>query len=237
MRGDVMNDASLSISFGRIVRKADLRPLPSNTRLPCIHSFRVFHKTTLEKVKIAPSWINKMQGRKGEGTGGVYSKPNPDELIEVYSEAYSMLCGIEEGQQEKVDTLTQELGQSYYENAELRKDKEEIRAERDKYRAGYDERARVQGIIDKARLDGDLPEEFLKKLEEKLESVETFEEGVTLFHKLKEEIELEDEQSENWDFKIVNEEAEMMLNTRDGWETFKALHDGRYVLRRPLSDM
>ncbi|GAH85419.1 unnamed protein product, partial [marine sediment metagenome] len=67
-----------------------------------------------------------------------------------------------------------------------------------------------------------------------LESVETFEDGVFVFHNLEEDIKLEEEQSENWDFKMVDKEAEMILNAREGWKIFKALNDGKYLLRRHL---
>lgn len=231
VRGDNMDESNLSVCFYRLVRKADLEPLPGNTRRPTFHSLRVFHKTALEKAKIAPSWINKMQGRKGEGTGDTYSKPNSDELIEVYSEAYPTLSGIEEGQQEKVDKLAHELGLSQYEITELREEREALRKERDKYRAEYDLRSRLQTIIDNARLNG-LPEEFIRKLEEQLESAETFENGVFEFHKLKEEIGLEEERSENWDYEVVNGAADMTEYLNDGWKIFRELKDGSCILRR-----
>lgn len=224
--GDWISEGSLGTNFSLIMKKADLKPLPGGTRLPSIHSLRKYHWTTLQYAGVPTTWVEKMQGRKGVGTGGIYTKPNPEQLIEYYSKAYATLSGIEEGQHEKIETLTHELGQSQYENAELRK-------ERDRYRAEYESRIRLQSIIDKARLEG-WPEEIIKKLEENLESVETFEDGVVEFHKLKREIELEEERSEDWDFKMVDDEAEMMLNARDGWEVFKALNDGKYFLRRQL---
>lgn len=227
VKGDWMGEGAIGACFSRLVRKADLKPLPGNTRRPTIHSFRKYHKTILEKARVPTSWINKMQGRKGEGTGGTYTKPDPDMLIEMYREGYPALSGIEEGQHEKIEKLTHELGLSQYEMAGLREEREELRAERDKYRAEYDSRSRLQGLIDQGILAG-WPEEIIKKLEENLESVETFEDGVFEFHKLEKELD------ENWDFKIVDEEAEMILNTRDGWKIFKALNDGRYVMRRHL---
>jgi hypothetical protein len=32
-----------------------------------------------------------MQGRKGEGTGGIYTKPEPEQLIKMYQKGYSEL--------------------------------------------------------------------------------------------------------------------------------------------------
>jgi len=170
VRGDWMDESNMGANFYHLVRKADIKPLPGNTRRPTFHSLRVFHKTTLEHAGVPTSWINKMQGRAGEGTGGTYTKPSPEQLIEMYKKGYPALSGREEDQHEKIDMLTHELGLSQYEMAELRE-------ERDKYRAGYELRTRLQNIIDNARLEG-WPEEIIKKLEENLESVETFEDGV-----------------------------------------------------------
>lgn len=228
VRGDWMKDGNMGGSFRMLVMKADLKPLPGNKRLPCIHSFRVFQKTALEYAGVPTSWVNKMQGRAGEGTGGTYTKPNPEELIEMFKKGYAALSGIEESQHEKIEKLTHELGLSQYEMSELRDEREELRVERDSYRAEYDLRSRLQSIIDKARLDG-LPEEIIKKLEENLENVETFEEGVVEFNKLKEEIELD------WDYEIVDEEVEMINYMADGWEFVQKRNDGRYVLKKHFS--
>jgi len=56
-----------------------------------IHSLRKRHKTLLEYSGIPTSWINKMQGRVGQGTGGAYTKPNPEQLIEMYKRGYEEL--------------------------------------------------------------------------------------------------------------------------------------------------
>ena len=142
------------------------------------HSFRKFHTTILEEAGMPENWIKKLQGK----VASVYSQPEETgKLTERYLACYDALRVLEkprgeDEQHEKIDKLTHELGLSQYEIAELRD-------ERDKYRAGYELRTRLQNIIDKARLDG-WPEDIIKKLEENLESVETFEEGVFEFHKL-----------------------------------------------------
>lgn len=249
-RGSPLDSRTIGNIFHSILVKVGLdKDEEGNPTKISTHSCRKFTQTMLEHAKVPTNWINKMTGRKGIGTSGIYSKPNTAELIEHYSGAYDKLCIFEDMRGlAKMETLGLELSDtrdmlsevliSDRESRQLiEKQAQEIvklQAERDKYRAGYEERARLQSIVDKARLDGDLPEELIKKLKEKLENVETFEEGVTLFHKLKEEIELEEERSENWDFKMVDDEAEMILNARDGWEIFKELNDGKYLLRKHL---
>ena len=52
------------------------------------HSFRKNHTTGLTAGLVPERWINKMQGRKGVGTQGIYQRPDPDELIEAYSKGY-----------------------------------------------------------------------------------------------------------------------------------------------------
>ncbi|MBA7613300.1 hypothetical protein ES703_20546 [subsurface metagenome] len=94
VKGDKMDDSNMSVIFYQLVRKADLKPLIGNTRLPSIHSLRVFHKTTLEYSGVPTSWVNKMQGRAGEGTGGTYTKPSPEQLIEMFKRGYPKICGI-----------------------------------------------------------------------------------------------------------------------------------------------
>ena len=224
VKGDWLNESTMGTTFGHLVEKAGLKPLPGETKLPSIHSFRKYHQTTLEYAGILTGWVNKMTGRKGEGTGGTYRKPNSEQLIEIYKKGYAALSGIEEDQHEKIEKLTHEYGLSQLELADTR-------AERDKYRADYELRTRLQHLIDRARIDG-WSEDRIKKLEEILESTETFEDGVSEFHKQEREIELEEEKSENWDFKIVNEEAEVINYLKDGWEIFQELNDGRCILRR-----
>lgn len=92
-KGGYMSSSAMGVRFGALVKKAKLKPLPGETRRPSIHSLRKMHKTTLEYAGVPTSWVNKMEGRKGEGTGGVYTKPNPEELIEIYSMGYEKLDG------------------------------------------------------------------------------------------------------------------------------------------------
>jgi hypothetical protein len=181
-KGDFMDEGTMGVAFRQLVKKACLKPLPGETRLPCLHSLRKLHKTTLEYAGVPTSWVNKMQGRAGEGTGGIYTKPSPDQLIEMFKKGYAALSGIDEDQHEKIEKLTHELGLSQYEIADLRE-------EREKYRASYELRTRLQNIVDKARLEG-WSEDNIRKLEEILQSVETFDEGVIEFHKLEDEFSL-----------------------------------------------
>jgi site-specific recombinase XerD len=76
-----------------------------------IHSLRKFHKTSLEYAGVPTSWINRMQGRVGEGTGGVYTKPNSEQLVEMFKRGYSELRiegGSSEGTREYLEHLDAE---------------------------------------------------------------------------------------------------------------------------------
>jgi len=84
--GDFMDESSISVIFGQYVRKAGLKSTGISA-----HSCRKYHKTYLEAGGCPTSWINKMQGRKGEGTGGIYTKPEPEQLITMYKKGYNEL--------------------------------------------------------------------------------------------------------------------------------------------------
>jgi len=90
VKGDYMDDSSMGVTFSRLVRKARLER-DIDGKLPSIHSCRKYHKTNLEFGGCPTSWVNKMQGRKGSGTGGAYTKPDSRQLIAIYSKAYSAL--------------------------------------------------------------------------------------------------------------------------------------------------
>jgi len=90
--GGWMDEGNMGVRFSNLVKKAGLKETGIS-----IHSCRKYHKTSLEYAGVPISWINRMQGRKGVGTGGVYSKPDPDQIIEVYRRAYDklMVYGVE----------------------------------------------------------------------------------------------------------------------------------------------
>lgn len=90
VRGDYMVDSNMGVLFTRLVKKASLEP-DIDGKLPSIHSCRKYHKTGLESGGCPTSWVNRMQGRKGEGTGGTYTKPDAQQLIAIYRKAYSKL--------------------------------------------------------------------------------------------------------------------------------------------------
>ena len=84
--GAFLTHSALGVTFRQYVKKAGLE----NTGISA-HSCRKFHKTYLEAGGCPTSWINKMQGRKGEGTGGIYTKPEPEQLITMYQKGYGEL--------------------------------------------------------------------------------------------------------------------------------------------------
>lgn len=119
--GDWMKDSTMGVVFGQLVRKAGVEPDPLTGKLPSIHSLRKFHKTSLEYRGCPTSWVNKMQGRKGEGTGGRYTRINPMQLVEVYSQAYEGLeIYVAEPESEEVKQLQAQVDERAREIQELR---------------------------------------------------------------------------------------------------------------------
>jgi integrase len=106
--GDWLKDGTPGTMFYYLVRKVSLE----NTGIS-IHSCRKFLQTNLEWSQVTPNWINKITGRKGRGTSGIYSKPNPVQLIEAYRKGYSNLslngdaskAEIQEIQQQNIELL------------------------------------------------------------------------------------------------------------------------------------
>jgi integrase len=97
--GEKSDPANISVIFRQLRDKAELREARVS-----IHSLRKYHKTNLEYAGVPTAWINKMQGRKGEGTGGVYTKPDPRQLIEMYSRGYGELT-FERPESEEIKQL------------------------------------------------------------------------------------------------------------------------------------
>lgn len=84
--GDWMDESNMGVVFTQLRNKAGLQDTGIS-----IHSCRKFHKTNLEAKGVPTSWVNKMQGRKGKGTGGVYTKPNSTQLLTMYKDGYDGL--------------------------------------------------------------------------------------------------------------------------------------------------
>ena len=55
------------------------------------HSFRKTHMTRLQAGGVPERWINIMHGRAGQGTQGIYSKPDYEMLTSSYMNAYPFL--------------------------------------------------------------------------------------------------------------------------------------------------
>ena len=150
-KGDLLKDATLGTIFKSLVRKAGLRPLSGEKRTPSIHSLRKYHKTSLEFAGCPVSWINKMQGRKGEGTGGIYTKPSPTQLIEIYSGAYSAL------------SLSQDFGDS---------ERESLREVREDFAESKKQAQQLYGFWTESQDEKKALEERVKRLEEMLKRIE-----------------------------------------------------------------
>ncbi len=89
--GGLLDSSCLSTGFRRYVIKSGIETLSGEKKLPSMHSLIKFMTTNLEDGGCPKSWINKMKGRKGEGTHGIYSRPPEQKLIAKYREAYSKL--------------------------------------------------------------------------------------------------------------------------------------------------
>ena len=72
------------------------------------HSFRKSHTTGLTAGDVPERWTNVMQGRRGEGTQGIYQKPDEDELIQAYSEGYYAIA-LAEPEDAKIEELREQL--------------------------------------------------------------------------------------------------------------------------------
>jgi len=102
-KGDKVDSANISVIFRQLRDKSGLKETGVS-----IHSLRKMFKTSLEYVGVQTSWVNKFSGRKGEGTGGIYLKPVPEELINVYKNAYSALSFGEETNIEKIESIEEQ---------------------------------------------------------------------------------------------------------------------------------
>lgn len=105
-KGEILDINNFSESFSYYRKKARIEPFPGETRLPVIHSYRKCFETAMSKSRVDPTWINKMTGRKGEGTRGVYNRPAEEDLIEAYRAAYPELSLTERIQVTETPGLT-----------------------------------------------------------------------------------------------------------------------------------
>ncbi len=76
------------------------KPYKDQFKKKSAHSFRKTHSTGLTAGDVPERWINKMQGRKGTGTQGVYQKPDPEELIAAYKKGYHKIALVKPESQE-----------------------------------------------------------------------------------------------------------------------------------------
>lgn len=129
-KGGWMDSSTAGVVFGRLVRKAGIEK-DMNGKRPSIHSLRKFNKTYLEYGGVPVSWINRLQGRKGQGSGQIYSKPNPRELIDVYKGAYHALQLETAEPREDIEDLRRQLRQK---DMELKEFKEDVRGQMDEMR-------------------------------------------------------------------------------------------------------
>lgn len=126
-RGEFMARSSISATVSNLIAKAGLK------NQVVAHSFRKFTQTSLEYGGVPATWINKITGRKGVGTVGIYSKPNPEQLIEFYSRAYSKLLVSS-----APETMKAELKSQRTEMESLRTELEELKKANSRLERSYE---------------------------------------------------------------------------------------------------
>ncbi len=119
VKGDLLDSSCLSTNFSRLMRKAGIKILPGEKKLPSIHSCIKFYTTNLEDGGCPVSSINKMKGRKGEGTHGVYVRPPEKMLIAQYRGAYAKLSLREIVQDNEMQELRHRLAEVQQELAQV----------------------------------------------------------------------------------------------------------------------
>jgi len=181
-KGEKLSKASMGTLFRQDVKKAGLKPLPGGTKTPSIHSLRKYNWTQLLYAGVPQNWLEKMQGRTGLGTGGIYTKPNPEQLIEMFKRGYSELCGLPEDQTEELEGYKKALGES------ARK-YQALLDERDKFR----EASRAENLVDMAEALG-WPDEKIQELKKKLER-DGVDVGKKHFRRLRDEMDREKRES------------------------------------------
>ena len=118
--GDQVKSGTLSSVFDRLVKKTGL-----NKENISAHSLRKYHQTQCQAGGIPDTWINVMTGRKTSGSVRAYVKPDSDQLLSFYIEAYDKLAISS-------DTSRKELEIVKLQNAELMEKYRELEDQFDK---------------------------------------------------------------------------------------------------------
>jgi len=80
-----LSRSSVSSTFNYLVAKAGLGGEIS------AHSLRKFTETKLEAAGVNPNWVDQIIGHRLPGSRGNYSRPEDDDLFQVYVDAYNEL--------------------------------------------------------------------------------------------------------------------------------------------------
>lgn len=80
-----LSRSSVSSTFNYLVKKAGLGGEVS------AHSLRKFTETKLEAAGVNPNWVDQIIGHRLPGSRGNYSRPEDDDLFQVYVDAYNEL--------------------------------------------------------------------------------------------------------------------------------------------------
>jgi hypothetical protein len=232
-KGDQLRDGTPGTRFYYLVRKVGLEEAGIS-----FHSMRKFLQTQLEWAQVPPNWINRITGRKGRGTSGIYSRPNPAQIREIYGKAYHTLRLDREGASiQEVQNLQNQIDLQQHDLDSLRQFKSTVQnflqRERDL------EKQATQLAVEKIR---ELQEKGFKSIVPK--GFVEYKPGLwaspddnpdddppTLEQLLKNDS-IQQQNSTNGDHLIVNSEQEMLLHLNKGYELIKELSNDRYLLKQ-----
>ena len=113
IKGEPMTPQNISYIFNYIKGKGNFEGKLS------AHSLRKNFVTSLTGAGVPERWINKMQGKRGQGSQGVYQKPSVEELVSVYQDAYHALSLEGHSQSQELSEMSIRLEELERKHADL----------------------------------------------------------------------------------------------------------------------
>lgn len=103
-RGEKARPATISVNFRALRDKSGFRDAHIS-----FHSLRKFHQTQLLYSMCPETWVNRFTGRRGRGTAGAYTKPDPKKNIGMYSRHYEALMVDAPEETQRVQQLSERV--------------------------------------------------------------------------------------------------------------------------------